>query len=419
MSENFNALKKYNYWEGGPIKTGYLREDYLEKIQKILGNRLVKVLVGQRRTGKSYLLRQIIQLLIDQGINTKNICYLNKEMFEFNAVAEGNDLFDLVEEYSKQINPRGRIYLMLDEVQSINGWEKVVNSYAQNPKMEVEVFITGSNSTLLSGELATWLSGRYVTFTVFPFSFREYTGFLGKKPNREMMIRYLKSGGMPELMYIPDEEMKQNYICSLRDTILLRDIVQRYHIKDAWLLENLFNYLVSQTGRLFSVNNIVNYFNSQKLNTNHETISYYLQYLKQSYLIHEVPRYHIKAKEILSGVKKYYLNDVSFRNYAQLRIETGLSQNIENMVFLHFLMADYKIYVGAMANREVDFIIEKGNERQYIQATYLLADQDVILREFGNLEAISDHYPKKVISLDDASIGIRNGIEHLCAWMME
>lgn len=416
MSEYIDALRKYNYWNGEPIKIGYKRQVYLREIEKILGTPLVKVLVGQRRTGKSYLLRQVIQLLLEQGLTAKNICYLNKEMFEFNTVVEDQDLFNLVEEYRKDIKPKGRIYLMLDEVQSIKGWEKVVNSYSQNPKMDVEVFITGSNSTLLSGELATWLSGRYVSFTVFPFSFKEYAGSMDLKPDRETMIRYLRTGGMPELMHISDDEMKQHYIQSLRDTILLRDIVQRYHIKDAWLLENLYNYLVSQTGRMFSVNNIVNYFNSQKVKTNHETVANYLQYLKQSFLVHEVPRYHIKAKEILSGVRKYYLNDVSFRNYAQFRIETGLSQNIENMIFLHYLMADYTVYVGALMNREVDFIVEKGNERQYIQATYLLANQDVIQREFGNLEAINDHYPKKVVSLDDASIGIRNGIEHICAW---
>jgi predicted AAA+ superfamily ATPase len=416
MPEYINALRKYNYWDGESIKTGYLRENYLRKVKKTLGTPLVKVLVGQRRTGKSYLLRQIILLLHDQGVNPENVCYLNKEMFEFNTVMEGNDLFGLVEEYRRQLKPRGRIYLMLDEVQSISGWEKVVNAYAQNPKIDIEVFITGSNSTLLSGELATWLSGRYVSFTIFPFSFVEYAEFLDLKPNRETMIRYLKSGGMPELLHISDDEMKQHYIQSLRDTILLRDIVQRYHIKDAWLLENLFNYLVSQTGRLFSISNIVNYFHSQKIKTNHETMANYLQYLRQSFLIHEVPRYHIKAKEILSGVRKYYLNDVSFRNYAQLRMETGLSQNLENYIFLHFLMAGYTIYVGAMLNKEVDFIIEKGNQRQYIQATYLLAEPDIIKREFGNLEVINDHYPKKVISLDDASIGIRNGIEHTCAW---
>ncbi len=416
MSEYFKALQKYNYWQKEPIRTGFIRERYLSRIQKTLETRLVKVLTGQRRTGKSYLLRQVIQWLLDQGINPKNIFYLNKEMYEFNTLADGKDLFDLVEEYRSQLNPEGRIYLLLDEVQSIKGWEKVVNSYSQNPKTGIEVFITGSNSTLLSGELATWLSGRYVTFTVFPFSFQEYAGSQDLQPGRETMVRYLKSGGMPELLYLSDDEMKQHYIQSLRDTILLRDIVQRYHVKDAWLLESLFNYLVSQTGRLFSVNNIVNYFHSQKIKTNHETVTNYLQYLKHSYLIHEVPRYHIKAKEILSGVRKYYLNDVSFRNYSQLRMETGLSQNIENMVFLHYLMEEYTIYVGALTSREVDFIIEKGNERQYIQTTYLLADQDVIQREFGNLEAINDHYPKKVVSLDDVSIGIRKGIEHLCVW---
>jgi predicted AAA+ superfamily ATPase len=321
-----------------------------------------------------------------------------------------------VEEYRKHLKPKGRVYLLFDEIQSVKEWEKVVNSYSQNPVEEAEVYITGSNSTLLSGELATWLSGRYVSFVVFPFSFAEFAGFYGLKTNRETMIRYLKTGGLPELMHLDDDEMRQHYIQSLRDTILLRDIVQRYHIKDAWLLESLFNYIVSQTGHLFSINNIVNYFKTQKIKTNHETITNYLHYLKQVYLIHEVQRYHIKAKEILSGVRKFYLNDMSYRNYAQQRMETGLSQNIENMVFLHYLAAGYTLFVGTLLTKEIDFVAERGNERQYIQVTYLLSDADVMQREFGNLETIDDHYPKKVVSLDDASIGNRNGIEHLPAW---
>jgi hypothetical protein len=269
---------------------------------------------------------------------------------------------------------------------------------------------------MLSGELASLLSGRYISIQVFPFSYAEFTDYYGLSSSRDSIIKYLKSGGLPELLQLDDDEMRVHYIRSLRDTILLRDIVQRYHIKDAWLLENLFNYLVSQTGRLLSVNNLVNHFNSQKLKTNHETITNYIHYLKQSYLIHESPRYHIKAKDILSGVRKYYLNDLAFRNYGMLRMETGFSQNIENLLYIRYLTDGFNVYTGTLGEKEIDFIIEKGTERQYIQATYLLSDESVIKREFGNLEIIPDHYPKKVISLDDVSIGNRNGIEHICLW---
>ena len=414
--EYINALRKYNGWDGEIGKTGFIRSYYLSEIEKSLGTGLIKVLVGQRRTGKSYILRQIINLLIGKGVKAENICYINMEMIEFTNVDDFVKLNDLIETYRKSLNPKGRIYLFIDEIQLVSGWEKVVNSYSQNTVDEIEVFITGSNSTLLSGELATLLSGRYVSFTVFPFSFWEFAEFYTIPRNRESMIRYLRSGGLPELLHIESEEMRLHYIQSLRDTIILRDIVQRYHIKDAWLLDNLFGYLVSQTGRLFSVNNIVNYFNTHKIKASHDTISSYLHYLKQTYLIHEIPRYNIKGKEILSGARKFYLNDLSYRNYAKLQLETGFSQNIENLVFMHLLRQGYSIFAGTLNEKEIDFVAERGIEKLYIQVTYLLTDENVISREFGNLELIKDHYPKQVISMDDHYLGNTNGIKHIPVW---
>ncbi len=416
MMEYFESLKKYNPWDGKIGKTGFKRSCYLDEIEKLFGTGLIKVLVGQRRTGKSYILRQIIQLLIERGINPINICYINMEMVEFAVINDFNQLNEIVELYRKTLNPAGRFYLFIDEIQMVSGWEKLVNSYSQNTVDEIEVFITGSNSTLLSGELATLLSGRYISFTIFPFSFQEFTEFYSISRNRESMIRYLKTGGLPELLHIESEEMRLHYIQSLRDTIILRDIVQRYHIKDAWLLENLFGYLVSQTGRLFSINNIVNYFNSNKIRASHDTISSYLNYLKQTYLIHEIPRYNIKGKEILAGVRKFYLNDLAYRNYAKLQSETGFSQNLENFVFMHLLTKGYSIFVGTLNEKEIDFVAERGNERLYIQVAYLLSDENTIAREFGNLELIKDHYPKLVISMDDHYLGKTNGIKQLPVW---
>lgn len=416
MLEYFESLKKYNPWDREIQKTGFRRSSYLSEIEKSLGTRSIKVLVGQRRTGKSYILRQIVGLLIEHGVNPGNVCYINMEMVEFADIDDFLKLNELVELYRKTLKPEGRIYLFLDEIQSVSGWEKLVNSYSQNTVDEIEVFITGSNSTLLSGELASLLSGRYVSFTVFPFSFREYTEFYNIPRTRESMIRYLKTGGLPELLHISSEEMRMHYIQSLRDTIILRDIVQRYHIKDAWLLENLFGYLVSQTGRLFSVNNIVNYFNTQKIKASHDTISSYLHYLKQTYLIHEIPRYNIKGKEILSGARKFYLNDLAYRNYAKLQSETGFSQNLENLVFIHLLSQGYTIFVGTLKDKEIDFVAERRNEKIYIQVAYLLADENVVAREFGNLELINDHFPKRVISMDDLFVGNHNGIEHISVW---
>ena len=210
--------------------------------------------------------------------------------------------------------------------------------------------------------------------------------------------------------------MKFHYTSSLRDTILLKDVVQRYHIKDAWLLESLFKFLSLNVGNLFSVNAIVNYFNSHKIKTNHETILAYLNYLKQTFLIHEVERFNIKAKEVLSGTKKFYLNDLAFRNYASIRFEFGLSQNLENFIFLFYMMRGYKVYIGNLRDKEIDFVVENERGKQYFQVTWTLTDEAVINREFGNLEQISDQFPKTVISMDDVSFGNRNGIIHQVAW---
>lgn len=416
MSELVENLRKYNFWSGEPVKTGFRRDRYLTGINQYIGNSLVKVLVGQRRTGKSYLMRQIIGELITGGTNPGNIFYFNKEVIEFDEVDNYQKLHLLIAEYKAIIKPFGKIYLFLDEIQLVDQWEKLVNSYSQDYTAQYEIFITGSNSTLLANELATLLSGRFVTFGIYPFSFGEFCNFRGEVKNRQSLINYLKSGGLPELLHLEEEEMKLHYASSLRDTILLRDIVQRFRIKDAWLLENLFKFIVLNVGNLFSVNSIVNYFNSHKIKTNHETILAYLGHLKQSLLIHEAERFNIKAREILAGTKKFYLNDLAFRNFSPVRFEFGLSQNLENFVYLHYKMLGFKIFVGNLKDKEIDFVIENENEKRYVQVTWTLNDAAVVEREFGNLEQINDHYQKTVISMDDVSFGNRNGVVHQLAW---
>ena len=416
MTEYFTSLKKYNYWNGEPIKVGFRRETYLKKFHGFLGNSLVKVIVGQRRTGKSYLMRQIIESLVLNGVGTGNIFYFNKEVIEFDEIDHYQKLYTLILEYKKEINPVGKIFLFIDEIQLVQGWEKLVNSLSQDFTEEFEIFITGSNSELLSGELASLLSGRYVSFEILPFSYAEFCAYRNEPINKLTLINYLKTGGLPELLHLEEEEMRFHYTSSLRDTIILRDIVQRYRIKDAWLIESLFKFLSLNAGNLFSVNNVVNYFKSHKLKTNHETVLSYLGYLKQSFLIHEVERYNIKAKEILSGAKKFYLNDLSFRNYSTLKFEFGLAQNLENYIYLFFRSKGYNIFVGNLKDKEIDFVVENDKEKKYIQVTWSLNDAAVIEREFGNLELIADHFSKVVISMDDVSFGTRNGIIHQLAW---
>jgi len=416
MIEIFKKLKKYNYWNKNKIKTGFIRDIYLKRIKKYIGNNLIKVFIGQRRVGKSYILRQIIQELINNKVNPKNIFYLNKEMVDFDEIKNYKDLKRLIDFYKKKLKVRGKIYILLDEVQEINQWEKIVNSLSQDYKNKYEIFLTGSNSKLLSGELATYLSGRYVCFDIFPFSFNEYTKYFNIFKNKDNFFDYLKIGGLPELYKLKDEETKNHYISSLRDTILLKDIVQRYKIKDAYLLERIFKFLIDNIGNLFSINSVVNYLNSNKIKTNFETVANYVNYLVQSFLIYEVERFDLKGKAILLGGKKYYLNDLSFKNYLSSSFDYGLGKHLENAIYIHYRLLGYKIYVGKIAEKEVDFIIEKDKEKKYIQVAYNLLDKKVIEREFSGLEKIQDAYEKVVISLDDVSFGNKNGIKHLLAW---
>ena len=416
MVEIFKKLKKYNYWEKKEIKTGFARDIYLNRIGKYIGNDLIKVLVGQRRVGKSYLLRQIIQKLIKEKVNPKNIFYLNKEMVDFDEIGNYKDLQKLIEYYKKELKPRGKVYILLDEVQEIEQWEKIVNSLSQDYKEKYEVFLTGSNSKLLSGELATYLSGRYVSFEIFPFSFEEYTKYFSVPKDKNSFLEYLKIGGLPELYKLKDEETRIHYVSSLRDTILLKDIVERYKIKDAYLLERIFRFITDNIGNLFSIKKIVDYLNSHKIKTNFETVSNYISYLQQTFLIHEAECFNIKGKAILSGGKKYYLNDLSFRNYLSSSFDYGLGKRLENALYLHYRSLGYKVYVGRIDKEEIDFIIEKEKDKKYVQAAYLLSNRKVIEREFGSLEKTRDAYEKIVVSMDDISLGSKNGIKHWRAW---
>lgn len=419
MNEILQKLEKYNYWRKQAIKTGFSREYYLSKIGKYTGNSLVKVLLGQRRSGKSYVLRQMIAALTKQGVNPKNTFYLNKELVEFDDIKTHKQLFDLIALYKKNLKVRGKIYLFLDEIQEIDRWEKTVNSLSQNTKEEYEIFVTGSNSKMLSSELATYLSGRYVAFEIFPFSFKEFIFSRSLPKNKESFLSYMKTGGLPELINLPDVETKTHYVSSLKDTVMLRDVVERHGIKDVQLLEDTFKFVADNIGSLFSTNAIVNYLGNHKIKTNHETISNYIRHLNQAFLIHGAERYDIKGKEIFSTGKKYYLNDLSFKNYLSSDFNYGLGNQLENILYLHYKRLGYSVYVGTVSGEEVDFVLEKEGEKKYIQAAYALSNKKTVDREFRSLEKIKDSFEKMVISLDDAPLGNKDGIHHVCAWDLE
>ncbi|KAA6332024.1 hypothetical protein EZS27_019424 [termite gut metagenome] len=418
MEEKFASLEKYNFRNGNVLELGYVRKEYLRKIFYYTGNNLIKVLVGQRRVGKSYLLRQIAQQLIDGGANPHNILYINKEFTDFDYLTDYKALETLLKYYQSNLHLVRKIYLFIDEIQNITGWEHFVNSYSQNFVENCEIFISGSNSKMLSGELASLLSGRYVSFEVFPFSFDEYLGICNQTASKQTFIEYMQSGGLPELFALPNNETKRHYISAVKDTVLLRDIIQRHSIKDPKLLEDIFAYLVNNVSNLFSINNIVNFFKSNGRRTTYDTLSTYIGYIEDTFLIHKAERYNIKGKEIISGNCKYYINDLSFKNYLYPGFAYGIGYQLENLIYLQLRCSDYHVYVGAMRDKEIDFVAQKGERIIYIQSAYLLSDEQTIRREYAALEAIPDNYEKMVVSLDDITFPSNNGIQHSQAWKL-
>jgi len=410
-------LKKYNFWNNEPIRTGYFRRKYMEQFSKYIDNSLIKVITGQRRVGKSYLFRMLIEwLIINKNVPPNNIFYLNKEIYELDFINTSHMLQLSIDQYLSELKPNGKIYLFLDEIQEIKGWEKIVNSLSHSYINNYEIFITGSNANLLSNELSTYLTGRYLIFNIFPFSYCEYLGFNDLERNKQSYIDYLKNGGMSETYKLHDTEIKCNYYQNLKDSILLKDIVKRYNVRDVNLLEKLMMFIIDSIGSYVSVNKIANHLKSNAYKTNNETIGSYLKYLKDAYIIHESSRYDIKGKKILIGERKFYLNDLGFKYYLSSSFDFGIGKFLENIVYIELRRQGYQVYTGKISGKEIDFIAEKNNEKKYIQVAYLLADDTVIKKEFGNLELIPDNYEKIVVSLDDVNMGNKNGIKHINAW---
>lgn len=420
MEKIFENISQYNPWGKEYTNTGYERKLYLDRITKYIDNKLVKVFAGQRRTGKSYIMRQIISYLITRhNVNPKNIFYFNKEYIGLEEIKTSIQLNDLLLYYKTKLNVDGKIYVFIDEIQNISGWEKFVNSYSQDFSNDYEIFITGSNSKLLSGELSSLLAGRYVEFKIYPFSFKEYIDIHKLEQNKKTYLKFLQTGGMPELINFNNDEVTFNYIESLKNTIILKDIVVRYKVKDVQLLESIFKFIMTNIGSLTSISSIVKYYKSVNKTTNYETISSYIGYLCDSFSVFEVERYDIRGKQILSGVKKYYLNDLSFKNYLLGFSPVDIGYNLENQIFKQLLENNYNVFIGNYKNYEIDFIAQKNNKIIYLQVAYLLDSEKTIEREFGNLKKIKDNYPKYVVSVDDVKFDNIEGIQHFRPWELE
>ncbi len=412
-----DQIRKYNLWDGNVPELGFLRTNYTDQIHAATGNKLVKVLIGQRRAGKSFVLRQLAKRLMDDGVPAKNILYVNKEYLEFGDIKTAEDLQQLYQEYRSTFHPQGKVYLFLDEVQLVLQWEQFVNSHSQDFAEPQELFISGSNSDLLSGELASLLSGRYVEFEILPYSFQEYAAMESLPMTRANYLQFLQMGMLPELFHLNTEDMRRNYVSAVKDTVMLRDIVRRYNVKDPQLLEDLFRYLVNNAGRLTSISNIVNYFQSLGRKTNYETLSSYTSYLGKAFLMHKAERYHIAGKEILTGNAKYYSNDLAYYNYLYRGFAYGMGSLLENAIYLDMRRKGWLTYVGVHGQSEVDFVGIKGEQKIYVQVCWEMAgEEETAKREYAPLLKIADQYRKVVISLDEIRFPNNNGIEHLFPW---
>ncbi|MFR9547159.1 MAG: ATP-binding protein, partial [Rikenellaceae bacterium] len=354
--------------------------------------------------------------LVESGVDARNTLFISREFIDFEFLSTSAQLHDLIDLYLKEIKPEGRIYIFIDEIQTIEGWERVVNSYSQDFTGEYEIFISGSNSTMLSGELATLLSGRYVTFNIFPFSYTEYLGITEQSLSKQSYLEYMKSGGLPELFALGKEELKRNYISAIKNTVMLKDIIQRYNIRDPKLLDDIFVFLVNNASNLVSISSIVKYFKGLGRKTSYDGVASYIGYLEDTFLVHRCDRYDIKGKDTLSGTAKFYINDHSYKNYLYSGFGYGAGYMLENLVYLELRRAGYDIYVGNIKGKEVDFVAKRADEILYVQVVYMLIDEATVEREYSALEVIDDNYEKVVISLDDFALPSRGGVKHVQAW---
>lgn len=419
MEYVLEKIAPYNLWNGNSLPTGYLRPEYTEKLIKFSGNRLVKILTGQRRAGKSYIMRQLANQLMEIGVERSNILFINRELSVFDFLQTFDDLNRLIEIYRNKIATDSKVHIFIDEVQDILGWEKTVNSLSQDYTFEAEIFLSGSNSRLLSGELASLLSGRYIGMKVYPFSYTEYRGVWNLEKNRESFLKYLKDGGLPELINLIDSEVKQRYVEGLRDSIMLKDIVKRYSIKDVALLENLFSYLINNASNMVSVTGIVKYLKGRGSRASYDTVAAYIDYLQEAFLLHKSMRYNISGKELLGGNFKIYPNDQAYHNYLFPTAAYGKGFALEGIVYMTLLRKDYEVNTGVLYNGEVDFVASSGVRTLYIQVAYSIEDQYTAEREYGAFKGIKGVGEMLLVTMDEEPFPIRDGVRHVSAWHLE
>lgn len=390
------------------------RELYLEKIRRLINTEPIKIITGVRRSGKTYLLHSIKEELIEQGISKENIFLISFESQKYNKIQNFMELDVCVNNLIK--NTSGKLYLLFDEIQNIMGWEKSINSYRVD--FDCDIYITGSNSELLSGELATLIAGRYFHIDVYPFSFKEFLQY--KKEinridikNKELQLfnEYVKYGGMPSLQQVQDID-KFSYLEDIYSTILLKDIISRHNLRNAEILNRILTFIISNIGQPVSANGISKYLKHENLKVSADTVLNYLSFSQNACFIHEAKKENLKGKKVLKTNGKYYLVDHGFNQAIIGKDMENTGQILENIVYIELLRRGYEVKVGDINGKEVDFVCNKADRKIYIQVIYLLSGKETVKREFGSLRAIGDDYEKYVLSMDNLDFS-NVGIKHM------
>jgi len=387
---------------------------YLDKIKEFIDKPFIKVISGIRRSGKSSILLLLKDEILHRGAQEQQILLINFESFNYSEIKTGEQLYTYIKQ---QLNPSKKSYILLDEIQEVVGWEKAVNSFMLD--FDADVYITGSNSHLLSSELATFLAGRYVEFQIQTLTFRECLSFNKELQNStksklEKFEYFLRIGGFP-VLHTSNYSIESAYkiVFDIYSSAILRDTIQRHKIRDVELLERIVKYVFDNIGNSFSAKNVADYFKSQQRKIDLNTVYNYLNALESAFIIHRIQRYDVKGKEILKTQEKYFVSDPALIYAVMGYKDRMISGILENIVLLELLSRDYNVAVGKVGTKEIDFIATKGNAKFYIQVAYMLPDENTVDREFGTLIELKDHYPKYVVTMDSIWTDTIEGVKHV------
>ncbi len=400
------------------------RSVYFDRVIPFINKPIVKVITGIRRCGKSVMMEQIQSYLIKSGVKSEQILSLNFESFTDDRVKNFENVTSVVQTVKNQLSASDKIYLFFDEIQELDGWEKLINSYLID--FNCDIYITGSNAKLLSGELATYLAGRYVEIKMYPFSFSESYEALkllkGDGVSAEQAFEiYVSTGGYPFLYNFDfNETQKKQYLDDIFNSIILKDICDRYKIRDVSLLKSLIAFFIANIGNTFSSSSLIKYLKNEKRSISTETIYNYLEYCQEACLLHLVARQNLEGKEILSTQEKIYITDHGIRQSLFMKNQKDINQVLENIVYLELLRRGYNLTVGKTKFQEIDFTAQNEKGTVYFQVCYLLAAEETVQREFGAYDSVRDNWPKFVLSLDKFDFS-QNGIIHknLIEWLLE